>query len=183
MISGLLSLWSPRSVTTANGSDKSKNPERFFRSFALRESCNRAVAMVLLIIVRWFAFYFDPGEIPRTRKVYDSQQLVSSRENVLHTKFQKAEITPCFLELLLILSSYRQCSVNTLHHSRYGTILTSSNDASVPLNGGASTRMERVCERTSKTSSGGILSKPKPKATRFFEKLLAVIYMAIPSCR
>lgn len=41
MISGLLSFSSPRVVTTANGSDKSKKLERFFRSLPLNESCNR----------------------------------------------------------------------------------------------------------------------------------------------
>ena len=48
MISGLLSLLSPRSVTTANGSDRSRIPERFLRPLPFKESCNLAVIVKLI---------------------------------------------------------------------------------------------------------------------------------------
>ena len=47
IISGLLSLLLPRYVTTANGSDISNNPDKFFKSFPLNDSCKRVVMMMM----------------------------------------------------------------------------------------------------------------------------------------
>ena len=58
--SGLLSGLSPRTVTTANGSDLAMMPDRFLRPLALRESWRRVVivlyyspALIRLAVQRW----------------------------------------------------------------------------------------------------------------------------------